>query len=308
MKKRGFIREVVTHCYQKTDDLGVLFYNESDRLLFFTIFCVKATRHRVRVYKLVQMPDHIHYSVSAWNARQLSAFVRDFTAIFAREYNSISGRQGAVFAARFGSALKRGDKAVRTHLLYLDNNPAERKLVKYAEDYRWNYLAYAVSSHPFSEKIVLRNASMPLRRALKRVAWLHRDGRYLPYSLLRKLFDSLPDQRERDQLIDYIVTTYSVIDHKTSTRYFGGYDQEVLAAHSNTGSEYDISEGFIGKSDLYYEQFSAILSKELTDLHDIYKASPDQKREWFQLLRRHTDAPGKQIAAFLHIPLVGVKR
>lgn len=48
MKKRGFIREVVTHCYQKTDDLGVLFYNESDRLLFYTIFYVKATRHLAR--------------------------------------------------------------------------------------------------------------------------------------------------------------------------------------------------------------------------------------------------------------------
>ena len=303
MKSRLFIRKAVNHCYQRSADRGVLFYNVCDRLLFFTIFSVMARRHNVRVYKLVQMPDHIHHSTSARSVRHLSAFVRDYTAMFAREYNSISGRQGAVFEARFSNALKRSDKVVRTNLLYLDNNPVERKLVKCAEEYQWNYLAYAVSSHPFSEKIVLRVASMPLRRALKRVAWMHQNGQYLPYSILRKLFDSLPDDRERDQLIDYIVTTYSVIDHKESTRYFGGYDQEVLAARSNTGSEYDISEGFIGKSDLYYDQFSAILRKELTEIHDLFKASADKKGEWFQLLREQTDAPGKQIAAFLHLPV-----
>ena len=303
MKSRLFIRKAVNHCYQRSADRGVLFYNVCDRLLFFTIFCVMAGRHGVRVYKLVQMPDHIHHSTSARSVRHLSAFVRDYTALFAREYNRISGRQGAVFEARFSNALKRSDKVVRTNLLYLDNNPVERKLVKYAEDYQWNYLAYAACSHPFSEKIALRHASMPLRRALKRVAWMYQNGQYLPYSILRKLFDTLPDDRERDQLIDYIVTTYSVIDHKASTRYFGGYEQEVLAAHSNTGSEYDISEGFIGKSDLYYDQFSATLRKELTDIHDLFKASADKKGEWFQLLREQTDAPGKQIAAFLHLPV-----
>ena len=303
MKHRIFYPGELIHSYQRSADHGVLFYNVCDRLVFFTLFCTMARRHGVHVYKLVQMPDHIHHSTVSRTEQQLSAFVRDYTALFAREYNGSFNRKGPVFERRFNFAPKRGDKAVRTNLLYLDNNPVERKLVGNAEEYQWNYLAYAASDHPFSDKIVLRHSSMPLRRAMKRVEWLHKNGRYIPYNLLRSLFVSLPDNREKDQLTDYIITTYSCINHQASARYFGGYDQELLAAHSNTGSEYDISEGFIGKSDVYYDRFPNLLRNELADIHDLLSASDIKKREWFRILRGKTGAPVRQISAFLHLPV-----
>lgn len=305
MKDRLFFKDVPNHCYQRTIDHGVLFYTVRDHLVFFTIFCTMARRHKVEVYKLVQMPDHIHHTTVAKKREQLCAFARDYAALFAREFNRSFGREGPLFEETFKSAPKIGDKKIRTNLLYLDNNPVERKLVKHAAEFQWNYLAYAESKHPFSEKIKLRFASMPLRRALKRVAWLHRNGQYLRYEMLQRLFRSLPNDRERDQLTDYIVNTYSVIRHDKSTRFFDGYQQELLAAQSNTGSEYDIAENFIGKSDAYYGLFTAILHKNggLVDIHDLFTASDEQKRQWMELLRRETDAPTKQIAAFLHLPV-----
>ena len=303
----NFFRGAVNHCYQRTADHGVLFYSVSDRLLFFTLFCVMAKRHGVHVYKLVLMVDHIHHSTVADSPEQLTAFVRDYSAIFAREYNSSFGRSGHVFENSFHYAPKRGDKVIRTNLLYLDNNPVERKLVKSAEDYQWNFLAYGKSDHPFSEKIVLRNASMALRKALKRVDWLHDNGQYIPYAVLKRMFESLPDNRERNQLVDYIIVKYSVIDHEAAMRFFGGYEQEVLAARSNTGSEYDICEGFVGKSDTCYSLFISLLLKDgLEDIHKILTASDNQKLEWFKFLKSRTAAPEKQIAAFLHLS-VGVK-
>ena len=297
-----FFSGAVNHCYQRTVDHGVLFYSVSDRLLFFTVFCVLAKRHGVHVYKLVLMVDHIHHSTVADSPEQLSAFVRDYSAMFAREYNSSFGRRGHVFENCYHYAPKRGDKVIRTNLLYLDNNPVERKLVKQAEDYQWNFLAYGKSDHPFSEKIVLRYASMSLRKALKRVDWLHANDQYIPYRVLKKMFDSLPDDRERNQLVDYIIVKYSVIDHKAAMRFFGGYEQEVLAAHSNTGSEYDISEGFVGKSDTCYALFTRLLLQNgLGDIHKILTASDNQKWEWFKFLKSRTAAPEKQIAAFLHL-------
>ena len=173
-----------------------------------------------------------------------------------------------------------------------------------AEDYRWNYLAYAVSDHPFSPKILLRKASMPLRRALKMVKARHSKGRYLTGALLRRLFDSLPNRTECEQLTDYIIGTYSVIDHRAATSYFKSYENELITAHANTGSEYDIKEHFIGRSDACYIKMTRVLlaSGLVNDIHDIYFLTPEEKHKAFRYLNARIDVTGKQIAAFLHIP------
>lgn len=292
------------HCYQRPKDRGVIFYTVSDHLLYFTIMCIRSVQYKVKILKCVQMPDHTHHSVIEYENGHLSAFIQDVTSTFTREYNAVHGRKGPMFKTPFGRAVKKTSKSIRTNLTYLDNNPVERQLVSAAEDYRWNYLAYAVSSHPFSPKIVLRNASMPLRRALKMVKDRHSKGRYLTGTLLRQLFDSLPCKLEREQLTDYIISTYSVIDHKAAISHFKSYENELITAHANTGSEYDIKEQFIGRSDACYVKMTrALLASGLVkDIREIFSMTPEQKRKAFRYINVRVDAPGKQIAAFLHIP------
>lgn len=292
------------HCYQRPKDRGVIFYTVADHLLYFTIFCVVIPKYSVTVLKLVQMPDHLHHSMIENGYGQLGACLNLVTSLFVREYNKAHGRKGPMFDTPFGRAPKKTDKSIRTNLTYLDNNPVERKLVELAEDYRWNYLAYAVSDHPFSPKILLRKASMPLRRALKMVKARHSKGRYLTGSLLRRLFDSLPNRIECEQLTDFIIGTYSVIDHRAATSYFKSYENELITAHANTGSEYDIKEHFIGRSDACYIKMTRVLlaSGLVKDIHDIYYLTPEEKHKAFRYLNARIDAPGKQIAAFLHIP------
>jgi len=305
MKIRRFKEGVLYHCCQRASDHGVLFYNIRDHIVFFTVFCAVAGRYDVKVVKLVQMPDHIHHSTIAHDLTQLSGFIRDYSSLFTKEYNAFYHRKGPLFDERYVCSIKTGDKIVRTNLLYLDNNPVERKLAARPEDYQFNYLAYGSSSHPFSEKIRLRHASMPLRRALKQVQYLHKKGQHLSYAVIARLFDSLSDPIEKDQLTDYIIKTYSVINHSLSNRYFGGYHNELLAAASNTGSEYDISESFMGRDDRFYARFSSILRSHglVQDIHDILCMDERQKSELFMILRQFTSAPNKQIYAFLHLPV-----
>lgn len=305
MKSRRFLSGVVNHCYQRTADHFVLFYSVRDHLVFFTVFCVMAQRHGVHVLKLVQMPDHTHHASITETLEQLTAFTRDYTAVFAKEYNRAYHLSGPVFETPFGSAPKRSDKDIRSLLIYLDNNPVERHLVEKAESYRWNYLRYSQSPYPFSDSVLLRNASMPLRRALDRVRRLHGEGKHLTYPILNHLFDTIPSKKEKEQLTDFIVSTYSVIDHEASFRNFDGYEQELLAAQSTTGSEFDIREGFIGKSDKYYAQFTNIIleSEPYKDIHEVLNQPEEEKQHLLHLLKRKTRAPWKQIAAFLHLPL-----
>lgn len=304
MKKRKVYKNAVTHCYQRTVNGMLLFYTASDYLLYFTIYCVTAVKYNLQVLKLVQMPDHIHESVIEKQSGDLASFHRECHSRFAREFNKLCNHSGPLFEHHFGSASKFDDKHVRTNFLYLDNNPVERHLAKKAEEYRWNYLAYGNSPHPFSEKIVLRRASMSLRHALKEVKALHAAGRPLPYATLQRYFRSLPDNREREQLIDYIITTYSVIDHPAAISFFGSYEEELIAAHAASGSEYDVGEIFVGKSDDCYLKMTGVLrraGKYKDDIHEIFALPPEEKLELYNLLRTSANFPFRQIAKYLHL-------
>ena len=305
MNDRLFIQGVLNHCYQRTADRGVLFYSFHDHLVFYTIFCTMARRHKLKVLKLVQMPDHIHYAAYAETRDRLCSFSRDYASAFARAFNRFYHCRGPLFETPFGSAPKKTEKDVRSNLIYLDNNPVERQLAKRAEDYRWNYLAYGQCKNPFSDKIVLRRASMPLRRALERVRIIRSEERPLTYPALQNLFGAIDSPLEREQLTDFIINAYSAIDHTSAIRFFDGYSQEISAAHATKGSEYDIQETFIGWSDTVYERFASILLRTgaCHDVHEVLSMDMMEKRRLAELLRWETRAPWKQIAAFLHLPV-----
>lgn len=302
--KRPFQKNVLNHCYQRTADGGLLFYSQLDYLVWFTNVCVSAKKHKVRILAMCPMPDHLHYSVEAVSQKELSAFIRESSSVFAREQNELCGRSGPLFESRFGSAPKTTDKKVRTNLIYVWNNPVERKLAVKAEDYRWTFLAYAQSTHPFSRKLVIRESRWVVQKAVKEVKSRHKAGKHLPYTMLKRLFAPLtPD--EKQQLTDFIISTYNVIDYQAAINYFGSYQNLLTAVHSTTGSEYDISETNVGKSDKHYASMVSTVMRELApqDIHDILRLSKEEKYEVFRLIRKHSYAMSDQIAKFLHLPL-----
>ena len=304
MKRRKFYKNTLTHCYQRTSDDGVLFYAYSDHLVYFTHYCTMARKHHVKVFALCQMPDHVHDSVMAERKENLERFKCETNTSFSRKYNERFHRKGAVLEGPYGRAPKFEEKKARSNLIYVENNPVERKLVKEAEDYRWNYLAYAESDHPFSEKLVIRNARWPLQKAVKEVKTQFRAGKPMGYPQLERLFQPL-DRKEKLQLTDFIITTYNVIDYQATIRCFGSYEKLLTALHSTTGSEYDLQEHFVGKSDVFYNQMTTLLLREgkLKDIHDLLALSIDERVELFLFLQRSIDAPPAQIAKFLHIAL-----
>ncbi len=202
-----------------------------------------------------------------------------------------------------------GDKRARTNLIYVGNNAPERRLCKNAEEYRWNFLAYAVSNHPFSDKYVARKASFALKNARKVVLSRYERGLPLSYELLKNLFLPLC-REEKEQLVDIIVSTYNMLDYPSAIRFFDSYNAMLTAMHASTGSEYDLNEVFIGKSDACYAKMSAFVVGELgfQDVHDVLALPVDEKFRIFQRLLKMTDAFPEQIAAFLRMPLQWAKR
>lgn len=306
MRSRKFFKDILNHCYQRSADGGVLFYTTRDHLVYFTLFCVLARKYGIQVLALCQMQDHIHDAVVAKRLKDLVGFKRELNARFAKMYNAESGIKGPVFEMPFGSAPKQSAKKARTNLIYIANNPVERQLVSTAENYRWNYLAYAVTSHPFSEPLVIRRASKPMRAAVRMVKAQYRAGLPMNYTLIKNITRELTPS-ELLQFTDFVISTYNVIDYPAAIRYFDNYADMMKSIQANTGSEYDLNEVFVGKSDKPYAQMTQILLEEcgFEDIHQILSLDNEEKWKLFVILRKRTYVMGVQIARFLHLPLGG---
>ena len=232
----------MNHTYQRSVSGFNIFYEVEDYLVYYTIFSVMSRRYGMVVYGLCLMIDHIHTLTSTSSCKTFSKFMSNVAIQFVKEYNRYHNRVGPLFSECFGSAPKAGLKRLRTAIAYLFNNPVERLLCKRAQEYRWNFLAYAASDNPFSDPLVLKKASRRLRRALKEVDGTVKRNEYMTYVQLKRMFVGM-DARETNQLIDYIIVRYNIIRYEDlTTKCYDGYENMLMAINSNAGSEYEVQE------------------------------------------------------------------
>lgn len=239
----------VQHLYQRSLDRGIIFYTQKDRIVFTTIFYSLCKKYKIKPLGLCIMMTHFHILVVCDNQNTISAFMRDLESIFAKEYNSYYGRSGPLFGYRFGQSAKYNPKSIITIISYVYNNPVAAGLCQKAEEYKWGFLPYVLSHHPFSETHRSRRSSRKLNRAIKYARSYLAGNYYLGYELIDYLFNNL-DHPETQQLIDIIVSSCSeVIDFELLTKFYGSWDLMLVAMFSNTGNEYDLKETAEGKSD-----------------------------------------------------------
>lgn len=298
-EKRRFVAGAVNHCYQRTLNGELIFYSVSDYLVCFTHISVASRRHDVRVLSQVLMPDHVHGSVVAEQKSELDAFVQDYTSHFVRAHNAVCHRKAPLFSP-FGSAPKTGSKAIRSNLIYLGNNGPERKLCVKAESYRWAFLPYSQSRHPFSEKLRQEHASHPMRQAMREVQAFRKADSPLNHAAIQRITAKLSDT-EKNQLVDYIISAYQYIDFDEAIAYFGDYQTMLEAMHASKGAEYEILEEFVGWDDKVYGQMSRLVQEHVcrADVHDFLAWPEDKRRQLFLFLKDNTDATAKQVFKFL---------
>lgn len=299
--KRKFAENALLHTYKRTRDGGVLFYRPIDHLVYYTLQSVLSRRHKVRVLGSSHMFTHVHEGAYSEDIVQLSAYEHDLSLIFAREFNREVGRSGPLFAARYGSAPKRSDKDKRSCLIYIFNNPVEKKLVTKAQDDRWTFLPYYDREYPFSRRPVIRNSRKQLLDAIHLVEHEYRSGRYLRYNLLNHLFSKL-DNEEQEQLTDFIIQRYFFFDRKACEELFDDLEKMVRATEFTTGKEFELGEVFDPYSDTPYREMCSLVRQHgLLGAGLPFLRYPEERlARMAQYLLEHTDASEKHVARFLH--------
>ena len=300
--KRKNYPEVFQHIFQHAIDYRLLFYSTADRLVFFTIFSVMSVRYGVIVLALALMYNHFHCLIQTVSSKVMALFIGTVTSTFAHAFNRDIGRKGHIFQKAYGNAVKSSDKKVRTCIAYNYNNSVEKGLFGRAEQDRWNFLAYIASDHPFSEQIELDRASKHLRSALKEVERYVKDQAYLNYPTIRRIFKKL-SAKEKEQLIDFIISRYLPINKDTLLSFYKGYDEMVMAINSNTGAEYDIHEEYNNDSDTIYTNMLKLIeiSSFSSKPHSVIMADDKKKMQIASVLKQRTGAKDYQIARVLHL-------
>jgi len=301
MRKREVCPGKMHHICQRSHDGGLLFYSPTDCLVFFTIFCTLAERMEIPVAALCLMPDHVHQLIIASDRQQLASFQKECSRLFAREWNRSRERKGPVFRHGFGSTVPGGDAQIRSTLAYNYNRPVERLLCPRAEQYRWNFLAYALRPHPFSAALDEPRASRPLRRALQEARYCQRHGTFLRYRQLDRWFRELCPEEAR-QLTDALIGLWNVVDYRLAASYYDSLEGMIRSFHEHSGSGYAFRKEGDSGSDAVYKDFSRLLLKEkrIRHVRDIPMLPDWQKAQLAQMLGQRTPSPPRQIGKYLH--------
>lgn len=87
VRKRKIKEKAFQHIYQNTMGGVLLFYDDYDRLVYYTAFAVTARKYQAQVLAISLMYDHTHSSVRLKDPARLGDFVRDYTSLYAIEFN-----------------------------------------------------------------------------------------------------------------------------------------------------------------------------------------------------------------------------
>ena len=301
-RKRKFYSGALNHIYQKSIDGNNLFYGDEDFISFFTIMSICAKNCEIQILLPCIMYNHFHALIRSASIHELSKFMDRVTSWYVMDYNFSIGRKGKLLKKNFGSAPKWNDKSIRTAINYVGNNPVEKHLCVTAEEYRWNLLAFYRCNNPFSAPLERKNASKKLRRALTEVDSMYKLDKPIKSVHAKRLLSKLTKE-EANQLIDYIITLYSVINYNELISYFGSYENMLNAMCSNTGSEHEIQEEWYPESDKSFQEMTDYTIAKWPEkiARHVTMLPESEKTLLFYELLQHTSASRRQICKFLHI-------
>ena len=111
---------------------------------------------------------------------------------------------------------------------------------------------------------------------------------------------------EWQQIADYIIGLWNVIDYEQAISYYGSYEAMLRAFHDNTGSEYEIKEDHDSYTDTVYADCTRVLQGKgfsTKQISAIPSLSMARKRELYYYLLSRTSARPVQVKKYLHLAL-----
>lgn len=300
---RKFYHNCYQHICQKSADNGMIFLSAMDYIVLITTICIKAAKNNVQILAICIMLNHFHIEALFGNELIMTRFMNGVTSVVARAYNKHYHLCGQLFKRPFKNSPKYTESRKKDNFIYISNNPVVKKAVEKAEEYKWNLIKYIDSPNPYSEPFNPSTASTNLIELMKKVKELHENGKPVGYVILRKNLFKL-SQKEQDQLVDFIISTYYTVDKEALIKMYGSYDNMLAALHAVSGSEYDISDDTSEEDYKHYSQMIRIANEEGYDVNRMrFDRNTMKDENYYRMIKRFSyeaKASEYEIQKFLH--------
>lgn len=159
---------VAHHVIQRGNNRAACFFGDADRRFYLKCLAQSATRRGCEIHAFVLMSNHVHLLVTPLQPGALGVMMQDLGRRYVRVVNTIHGRTGTLWEARFKSSLVDSENYLLICQRYIELNPVRAGLAAHPGAYAWSsYAHYAgrivsdlITEHP----VYLRLASTAAER------------------------------------------------------------------------------------------------------------------------------------------------
>ncbi|MCI5825364.1 MAG: transposase [Arcanobacterium sp.] len=124
------------HVWTRGVGKQLIFENDDDRQIFLRILRWALEHFGCELHAYCLMDNHVHVLVRAADG-QLSAFMQQLQALYARAFNQAHEREGSLFQPRFGSEPVETDRYYLGVVRYILLNPEEAGISRH-DSYPWS--------------------------------------------------------------------------------------------------------------------------------------------------------------------------
>jgi putative transposase len=125
------------HITQRGNARQSVFDDSSDHRVYLNLLRRYASEHRLRIWALCLMTNHVHLLAVPETGSALADALGHTHRDYARYHNARSGKSGHLWQARYYSCSVDA-QGVCTVMAYIERNPVRAGLVERAEDYPWS--------------------------------------------------------------------------------------------------------------------------------------------------------------------------
>ena len=135
---RGFGDNQVYHVINRGNARNKVFHKDDDYISFIRLLKEAIARHPVKLYAYSLMPNHFHFLMSPYQAKDLSSCMQWLMTSHVRRYHTHYGSTGHIWQGRFKSFIVEEDSHIITVDRYIEGNPVRGGIVTTAAAWPWS--------------------------------------------------------------------------------------------------------------------------------------------------------------------------
>ncbi len=134
---RVVIKGVAHHITQRGVRSQQIFWNDDDRKYYLSELKRQSEIHELDIVGYCLMNNHVHFVAIPNNKDSLARAIGETHRLYTRKINFRDGVRGHLFQERFFSC-PLDDNHMVAAMRYIERNPVEAGISKYAWDYKWS--------------------------------------------------------------------------------------------------------------------------------------------------------------------------